>query len=153
MNNLMIKNENDTMVKDNLFLQHNSLDMENKDNKIKLYNSLQKCDILLKDVVNQVLEIQDVYIEGKELAKRNENNEIMYNEKTGEVLTYKHYRTILFDKDGKTYVTAAYGVYNSLRDILSIFGNPSKDNIIKVKVMKKPLNDGKESLILTLVNE
>lgn len=151
MNNLMVQ-ENETK-KDNMFLQVNTLDMDNLDNKIKLYNSLQKCDILLKDIINQEIELIGVYIEGKELAKRNENNEILYNEKTGEVLTKDHYRTILFGKDGKTYVTAAYGVYNSLRDIISIFGNPSPENVIKVKVMKKSLKDNKESLILSLITK
>ena len=48
------------------------------------------------------------------------------------VVNCEKYRTILFDDEGKTYVSSAYGIYNSLRQIISIFGNPSKDNIIKV---------------------
>lgn len=129
-----------------------TMDLDDEDNKISLYNSLQGCDVRLNDIKGTVLSIVEVFIEKKEVAERDEKtDEIIYDEETGEVKTKIKYRTILFDDEGKTYVSSAYGIYNSLRQIISIFGNPSKDNIIKVKVGTKKLNNGKESLILTVV--
>ena len=129
-----------------------TMDLDNEDNKISLYNSLQGCDVRLNDIKGTVLSVVEVFIEKKEVAERDEKtDEIIYDEETGEVKTKIKYRTILFDDEGKTYVSSAYGIYNSLRQIISIFGNPSKDNIIKVKVGTKKLNNGKESLILTVV--
>ena len=129
-----------------------TMDLDDEDNKISLYNSLQGCDVRLNDIKGTVLSVVEVFIEKKEVAERDEKtDEIIYDEETGEVKTKIKYRTILFDDEGKTYVSSAYGIYNSLRQIISIFGNPSKDNIIKVKVGTKKLNNGKESLILTVV--
>ena len=76
---------------------------------------------------------------------------VVIDEETGDVKTKTRFRIILFGADGKTYVSAAYGVYNSLRQILPIFGNPSKDNPITVKVGTRKLRSGKESLVLTVV--
>ena len=67
------------------------------------------------------------------------------------VKTKTKFRCILYGSDGKTYVSGAYGVYNSLKQIIPIFGNPSKINPIKVKVGTRKLKTGKESLILTVV--
>lgn len=129
-----------------------TMNLDDEDNKISLYNSLQGCDVRLNDIKGTVLSVVEVFIEKKEVAERDEKtDEIIYDEETGEVKTKIKYRTILFDDEGKTYVSSAYGIYNSLRQIISIFGNPSKDNIIKVKVGTKKLNNGKESLILTVV--
>ena len=129
-----------------------TMNLADEDNKISLYNSLQGCDVRLNDIKGTVLSVVEVFIEKKEVAERDEKtDEIIYDEETGEVKTKIKYRTILFDDEGKTYVSSAYGIYNSLRQIISIFGNPSKDNIIKVKVGTKKLNNGKESLILTVV--
>ena len=129
-----------------------TMDLDDEDNKISLYNSLQGCDVRLNDIKGTVLSVVEVFIEKKEVAERDEKtDEIIYDEEGGEVKTKIKYRTILFDDEGKTYVSSAYGIYNSLRQIISIFGNPSKDNIIKVKVGTKKLNNGKESLILTVV--
>lgn len=129
-----------------------TMNLDDEDNKISLYNSLQGCDVRLNDIKGTVLSVVEVFIEKKEVAERDEKtDEIIYDEESGEVKTKIKYRTILFDDEGKTYVSSAYGIYNSLRQIISIFGNPSKDNIIKVKVGTKKLNNGKESLILTVV--
>lgn len=129
-----------------------TMNLDDEDNKISLYNSLQGCDVRLNDIKGTVLSVVEVFIEKKEVAERDEKtDEIIYDEETGEIKTKIKYRTILFDDEGKTYVSSAYGIYNSLRQIISIFGNPSKDNIIKVKVGTKKLNNGKESLILTVV--
>lgn len=128
-----------------------TLDLTEKSNSVKLYNALQQCDVKINDVKGSVIEMKDVFIEVKDIPERDSNDNIVLDEETGEVVTKRHFRTIIFDNEGKTYVSAAYGVYNSLRQIIPIFGNPSEDNIIKVKVGNKTTRTGKESLILTVV--
>lgn len=129
-----------------------TMDLEDKKNMVALYNSLQECDVKLNDIKGSEIEIVDVFVEKKEVAQRDEKtDEIITDEETGEVKTKTRFRTILFGSDGKTYVSAAYGVYNSLRQILPIFGNPSKINPITVKVGTRKLRSGKESLVLTVV--
>ena len=129
-----------------------TMDLEEKENMVALYNSLQECDVKLNDIKGSTIEIVDVFVEKKNVAERDEKTgELIYDEETGEVKTKTRFRTILFGSDGKTYVSAAYGVYNSLRQIIPIFGNPSKDNPFKVKIGTRKLRSGKESLILTVV--
>lgn len=129
-----------------------TMNLEEKENMVALYNSLQECDVKINDIKGAEIEIVDVYVEKKEVAVRDEKtDEIIVDEETGDVKTKTRFRTILFGSDGKTYVSAAYGVYNSLRQILPIFGNPSKKNPITVKVGTRKLRSGKESLVLTVV--
>lgn len=142
---------------DSIFQSNNkemfcTMDLEDKENMVALYNSLQECDVKLNDIKGATVEVVNVFVEKKEVAVRDEKtDEVIYDEETGEVKTKTRFRTILFGSDGKTYVSAAYGVYNSLRQIIPIFGNPSKLNPIKVKVGTRKLKNGKESLILTVV--
>lgn len=128
-----------------------TMDLEDKASKVALYNSLQECDVKLNDIKGTTIEVVNVFVEKKEVAERDEKTDELLYDENGEVLTKTRFRTILFGSDGKTYVSAAYGVYNSLRQIIPIFGNPSEDNPIKVKVGTRKLRSGKESLILTVV--
>ena len=108
--------------------------------KKELFNALESCDVLLNDCVGQEIEIQDIYIEEKEVT----------DEETGVVKP--KYRTIIFDKNGQTYATGSYGIYNVLKKIVQIYGLPeSWDKAMKVKVAKRPIGNGKQSLTLTLM--
>lgn len=129
-----------------------SMNLEEKTNKVMLYNSLQQCDVLLNDIKGTEIEINNIYVEKKEIAETDEKTgEVVYDEKTGEVVTKTHFRTILFGIDGTTYVSSAYGIYNSLRQIVSVFGIPSEENPLKVKVGERTTRNGRKSLILTVV--
>lgn len=108
--------------------------------KKKLFNTLESCDVLLNDCVGNEIAIKDIYIE--------ERNVI--DEGTGELRT--KYRTIIFDENGQTYATGAYGIYNVLKKIVQIYGTPDLwQEPLKVKVAKKPIGNGKQSLTLILI--
>ena len=114
--------------------------VESETEKKELFNALESCDALLNDCVGQEIEIQDIYIEEKQVA----------DVETGEIKI--KYRTILFDKSGQTYATGSYGIYNILKKIVSIYGLPTTwKNPLKVKVTKRVIGNGKQSLSLTLV--
>ena len=113
---------------------------ETEKDKKELFNALENCDVLLNDCVNQEIEIKDLYIEEGQTV----------DEKTGEVRP--KYRTIIFDKAGQTYATGSYGIFNVLKKIVNIYGLPETwEKPLKVKVSKRPIKDGKQSLTLILM--
>lgn len=132
-NEIMLFNE----VKQNVYC---SKVAETESEKKELFNALESCDVLLNDCVGEEVSIKDVYVEEKKVI----------DDETGEVKT--KFRTILFDEDGKTYATGSYGIYNVLKKIFTIYGLPTSwDKPLKVKVAKRPIKDGKQSLTLTLM--
>ena len=134
MNQLIIFN-NDTTERQ----MYATLDMADKENKAKLFNATENADVLAMDCVNTEIVLKDVYIE--KIPK--------VNEETGEI-TYK-YRTILFDDEGKTYASGAYGMYNTVAKILSIYGiEYLHDEGLKVVITKGSSKEGKNRLFLKI---
>lgn len=113
---------------------------ETEEEKKQLFNALETCDALLNDCVGTEIELKDIYVEERQTV----------DEETGELKT--KYRTILFDVNGQTYATGSYGIYNIIKKIVRIYGLPTEwENPLKVKVAKRPIGNGKQSLTLTLV--
>ena len=111
-----------------------------EEEKKELFNALESCDALLNDCVGQEIEIKDIYVEEKEVI----------DDETGELKT--KFRTIIFDVSGQTYATGSYGIFNVMKKIIQIYGLPDTwEKPIKVKVAKRPIGNGKQSLTLTLV--
>ena len=124
-------------VKQNIYCSKKA---ESEEEKKELFNALESCDVLLNDIVGTEIEIKDIYVEEKQVV----------DDETGEVKT--KYRTIIFDSEGKTYATGSYGIYNVLKKIIGIYGLPTDwEKTLKVKVIKRPIGNGKSSLTLTLV--
>lgn len=114
--------------------------VETEKEKKELFNALESCDALLNDCVGQEIKIKDMYVEEKQVII----------DETGEIKT--KYRTILFDENGQTYATGSYGIYNVLKKIVQIYGLPEIwEKPLKVKVAKRPIGNGKQSLTLTLM--
>ena len=113
--------------------------VEKEEEKKELFNALETCDALLNDCVGQEIVIKDIFCEEKEVI----------DDESGELK--KKYRTILFDMNGQTYATGSYGIFNVIKKLISIYGLPTWENGIKVKVAKRPIGNGKSSLTLTLV--
>ena len=112
---------------------------ETLEDKKKLFNALESCDIVLFDIVGQEINMKDVYCEKTSVL----------DDETGEVKP--KYRTIIFDTDGKTYAIGSYGIYNIMKRIIAIYGAPTWEDGLKVKVIKQKVKDGKSKLSLTLV--
>ena len=136
MNNELMLNNNDLKI-------YSSVKATTVEERKNIYNALEKCDVLLNDIVGTEINIKDFYIE-----ERQKTEEI---EETGEVKNVTKYRTILFDTEGKTYATGSYGVYNALRRISLVYGEPTWPEGVKVRVDKKPIGNGKSQLTLVLV--
>lgn len=121
-----------------------TLDLTKEDNQVMLYNILTgDADVLINDIIGQEIVMTGAYIDKHPSAVVDEN--------TGEVTgSTTKYRIVIFDNEGKTYATGSYGIYNSLEMIMSIFGEPSEDHPIKVKVDKKSTKKAGHST-LTLI--
>lgn len=117
-----------------------SVKTESIEDKKKLFNALESCDLLLNNCVGEHIKMKDIYVE-QYIDKKDEAGE-------GKV----KFRTIIFSDDNKTYVSTSYGIYNVLNKIFAIYGTPDKwANPIEVEVAKRPVGNGKEMLTLKLV--
>lgn len=124
-------------IKNNVYCSKSA---ESEEEKKELFNALESCDALLNDCVGQEISIKDIYIEEKEVPDK----------ETGELKT--KYRMIIFDENGQTYATGSYGIYNIIKKIVQIYGLPEIwENSLKVKVVKRPIGNGKQTLTLQLL--
>lgn len=133
---------NELMLSDNKQKIYSSINATTAEEKKKIYNALESCDALLNDMVGKEINIKDFYIEENH---REETDELGENKSTVK------FRTILFDTEGKTYATGSYGIYNALRKICLVYGYPTWEDGILVKVEKKPIGNGRSQLTLVLV--
>lgn len=114
-----------------------SLKAESFESKASIYNALNSPDAKISECINMVLEIRDVIAHEVQLVDQN----------TGEFTNCL--RTILVDKDGKTYQAVSVGVANSLNRIFQIFGEPSTwTKPLKLKPVQKVTNNGTNKVTL-----
>lgn len=89
--------------------------------KAKLFNFINEKGISFEEIINKQIAIKHIYIEIINIT----------DEHTGELVEVP--RTVIIDKDDKSYSGASFGIYNSLKKLISIFGEPNEDNIINVE--------------------
>ena len=132
MNNIVLFNK-ETMERQ-MFA---TIDASTMENKAKLFNATENADVLANDCVGEKFTLVDAYIERIPTI----------DEETGEQKV--KYRTILFGDDGKTYASGAYGIYNTVAKILSIYGVETlHDKGLKVEIAKGTTKGNKTRLFL-----
>lgn len=110
-----------------------SVKTETEEDKIKLLNALENCDFLLNDIAPREIIVKDVLVQQYE------------KDVEGEKKT--KYRTILFDTEGKTYVTTSNFFFYALSKIFSVMGTPDKwSKPYTFEVYKKDVQNGKKAL-------
>lgn len=87
---------------------------ESLDDKKRLVNAMNNPDFRIGDMLNKTINCVDIYIEQATVT----------NKETGEVSMLP--RTVLIDDKGKSYAALSYGVFNSLKKIISVFGFPNE---------------------------
>lgn len=139
MNNAMMTIEEQDM---NIFEQGNqkpaycSIVAESFDDKAKIFNAMSSPDERLRNHINEIIKIRDVYCEIVECV----------NKDTGE--TSEAPRVVLIDTEGKSYQCVSSGIFNSLKRLFTVFGMPTWEKGVPCKV--KQVSNG-ERQILTLV--
>lgn len=115
-----------------------SMDINTPEAKVQILNMLESPDFTLKEHINEIIEVQDVYCDVVEMT----------SEETGE--RYPGVRIFLIDTKGHSYVTTSKGVYSSVKNIFRILGTPEEwENPLKVKV-KQITHNGKNILKLNI---
>ena len=99
---------------------------ETKEDKKKLQNALQNCDVMIKDIPGQQITFDGVYI-----------NEYQKSELKDDGTPRIGHKTILFGTDGKTYITTSNYFFNSISQIIVANGGVSKDDPLTIKIVKK----------------
>ena len=108
---------------------------ETKEDKKKLYNALQKCDVMVKDIPGQEITFNGIYV-----------NEYQKTELKEDGTPRIGHKTILFGTDGKTYITTSNYFFNSILQILDFNGGVSESDPITIKIVKKPTKGQGEAI-------
>lgn len=101
---------------------YSSFVAESNNDKAKLYNALNAPEVRIADHIGKEIVIRDVIIEPVDIV----------DEKTGDVRTTP--RVTLIDVNGHTYTATSYGIYNSLKRIFGLYGSPTWEDGIPVRV-------------------
>lgn len=101
---------------------YSSFVAETANDKAKLYNALNSPEVRIADHIGKEINVKDVIIEPVEIV----------DDKTGEVRTTP--RVTLIDDAGHTYTATSYGIFNSLKRIFGLYGSPTWEDGIPVRV-------------------
>ena len=115
--------EGDTSVR-----KMTSLDLTSEEDTDLLLSSMQKVDFKLNDVIDQEITCTGCYVVERPVES--------FNEETGDVIVRKKHVLMIFDAEGKSYVTGSNACYMSFSDIVSLKGLPTKENPLTLMPIK-----------------
>ena len=101
-----------------------SMVADTPEEKATLFNAMNNPDERIADHINETIAVKDLYCEVVQCV----------NQETGEVSTCP--RIVLIDDKGKSYASVSLGIYSAMKKLISIYGQPTWDKPIKVKVMQ-----------------
>lgn len=99
--------------------------------KAVMFRGMNNPDFRLSDKVNEVINVKDIYCEIVTLI----------SQQTGEVTDCP--RIVLFDMDGKSYQAVSMGIYNAVKKAIQVFGVPTWENGLPIKVRQINKNERK----------
>lgn len=104
---------------------------------VAIYNAVNNPEERIGDNINKVIAVEHILIETVELTSKD-------NPFEKDLVP----RTVLIDTKGKSYVAVSFGIFNSMKRIVQMFGEPSTwDEPVQVEI--KQITKG-ENKILTL---
>jgi hypothetical protein len=124
-----------------------SFDVTTKEGKMVLYKCMNDPDKKTSEEVNTVIKLKDIFVETVTLAKNDQDGNPVLDA-NGEVIRENVPRIVLVDVEGVTYQSCSFGVFNSLRAIMTAFGDP-KTWEQPLEVVAKNVTKG-QNKILTL---
>lgn len=102
--------------------------------KVAIFNAVNGADDSIADHIGEVIEVVNVVAHPVELL----------DEETGEVVNAL--RTVLIDKNGKTYTAVSQGITSALSKIFSIIGTPEdgawEKEPVKMKIRQVKTRNG-----------
>ena len=126
------------MKMENLIVRETNMNLKEmgRDELKIIYNAINNPTYRVGDMINQVIDMVMVHISLIEVT----------DSETGDMVTLP--KTVIIDTKGESYSCVSKGIYNALNNIIDIFGEPSPENVISVKVVQK--TGGKFNKFLTL---
>ena len=126
---------NATLVTSDLFGESKakrmtSLDLSDPEQVDMFLNAQSDADFKLNDCAGQVITVVGATI--------GEYPNETVNEETGEMILRKKHSLCLFDEDGKSYVTGSGTCYYSFASIVALKGMPTRENPMRLEVIKVP---------------
>ena len=134
-NELAVRNKEFVLDIENESASYSSMECVTQEDKVLFYNAVSSPAENLRDHINEVVNVKDVFIEVIDLEQED-----------GTVTQAP--RIVLIDVDGVGYQCVSGGVLNAFKRIIKIFGHPTWENGLMLKV--KQINRG-ERQVLTLV--
>lgn len=116
-----------------------SMKAETPEEKVALYNAQNNPEKRLKDEVNEVIAVKDLYVEAVKIV----------NQDTGESSMCP--RIVIIDKDNVGHTCVSFGVYSAIKRIIKIFGEPTYGKPINVKVRQISKGNNRNPLTLDIV--
>lgn len=97
--------------------------------KANLYNAMNNPTDRLADHINEVINVKDIFVEVVELESETTGNK------------EKAPRIVLIDDAGLSYACVSFGIYNALRKLISIYGQPTWTTPIPIKIRQISKNN------------
>ena len=95
-----------------------------------LFKAMNQPDDSLGDHINETIDVTNIFIQPVPMA----------NQETGEMNVVP--RIVLFDVEGKTYVTVSRGIYNALKNMCAIVGTPETwKSPVTIKVGQRQIKE------------
>lgn len=132
MSNELIAAENNFDLAPQQSTAYCSFKAETLEEKAKLFNLMNSPDYRISDCINKTIYVKDVYMEVV----------VCTNEETGEVSNAP--RVVVIDKDGVSYQSVSFGILNSVKKLMTIFGTPTWEEPIPIVV--KQVSKGKNKI-------
>ena len=103
---------------------------ETPEQKKKLFNAMNSADAKLSSMIGEKISIVDVYCETVTIM----------NEESGEKQVAP--RVVFIDKNGKSYTSTSFGIFNSLKKLIAVYGMPTwpQGVTVKVKQIERGIN-------------
>lgn len=92
--------------------------------KAKLFNAMNNPDKRIGDCINMTINAKDLYVEVVNCT----------NEETGEVTACP--RIVIIDDKGVGYQAVSVGIFSALKKVIQVFGAPTWENPVKLKVQQ-----------------
>lgn len=139
-NELAVHGQQGEMMAADQSQRYYSIVPSNRKEAVDIYNAVNNPDERLADHINKTIKVKHILIETVEIAKEDSDNP--FDDK--DIVP----RTVVIDHKGVSYVAVSFGIFNSMKRIVQMFGEPStweEPVTIEVKQIKKGNNS-----ILTL---
>lgn len=121
-----------------------SIKGETVEEKKAIYNALNNPENAISDQINGKIKIKDLLVEMVKLQKTDDKN----NPIEGEYDIVP--RIVIIDDFGVSHHCVSMGVYNSIKKIIQLFGQPTYDEPIEVEIKQVKVKNG-SMLTLNLV--